>query len=292
VPNVPQVQQLDDGPAIQQVSLMLGVPAPTLRSWERRYGVPTTPRSPGGHRRYSDSALHELRLMRDEVAQGRPAADAARRVRMLVDDRGPGALLVEQLLDASMKLDQPSMHGVLGLAESELGLAAALDEVLLPAMRQIGNWWASGRCDVGQEHAATAAVRSWMTRRTGQNLPSGTRPVVLACGPRDHHTVGLEALALLLAERGRPTHMLGARTPAEAVVSCVQRTDASAVVLVSQLPTHRRVTAQAVQLVAETGCPTYYAGNAFLFHSSRRGVAGTYLGESLADAAEALRSTG
>jgi DNA-binding transcriptional MerR regulator len=50
--------------SIQTVSERLGVPAPTLRSWERRYGVPDTPRSPGGHRRYSAEALNQLRRMR------------------------------------------------------------------------------------------------------------------------------------------------------------------------------------------------------------------------------------
>ena len=66
---------MGDGLQIHQVSDLLGVPAPTLRSWERRYGLPTTDRSSGGHRRYSEEALVQLRLMRDEVARGRRAAD-------------------------------------------------------------------------------------------------------------------------------------------------------------------------------------------------------------------------
>ena len=37
--------------------------------------------------------------------------------------------------------------------------------------------------------------------------------VVLACGPRDLHTVGLEAFGLLLERRGRSVVMLGALTP-------------------------------------------------------------------------------
>ena len=38
--------------SIQQASETLSVPAPTIRSWERRYGVPVADRSSGGHRRY------------------------------------------------------------------------------------------------------------------------------------------------------------------------------------------------------------------------------------------------
>jgi hypothetical protein len=43
--------------------------------------------------------------------------------------------------------------------------------------------------------------------------------------------------------------------------------------------------------VAETGCPTFYAGNAFLFPASRTNVPGTYLGESIADAAQIVRDS-
>ncbi|MBA2559338.1 MAG: helix-turn-helix-type transcriptional regulator, partial [Propionibacteriales bacterium] len=35
------------GLSIQRVSDLLAVPAPTIRSWERRYGVAAAPRSTG-----------------------------------------------------------------------------------------------------------------------------------------------------------------------------------------------------------------------------------------------------
>ena len=281
------------GLAIQQVSELLGVPAATLRSWERRYGLPTTPRSPGGHRRYSEAALHELRLMRDEVAHGRPAADAARKVRMLLYEGGAGAVWVEELLDASSHMDRAALLRGLDRAANELGLAPMLDLVLLPAMRQIGNWWAAGRCDVGQEHFTTTAVRDWLAQQKDDAVADpGSRPFVLACGPRDQHTLALEAVDVLLGKAGRQSHLLGARTPAEALVGTVDRVGAAAALVVSQLPTHRRVTAEAIAAVAATGCPTFYAGNAFLFASARRQVPGTYLGESLAAATEVLLAAG
>ena len=58
---------------IQQASSVLTVPVSTLRSWERRYDVPTTSRTTGGHRRYTKRAIDELRLMRDEIARGKRA---------------------------------------------------------------------------------------------------------------------------------------------------------------------------------------------------------------------------
>jgi len=280
------------GLPIQQASELLGVPAPTLRSWERRYGLPTTQRSPGGHRRYSEEALHQLRLMRDEVARGRRAADAARRVRSLLGQEGPGVALVNALLAASEQMDPGGVRAVLDQAHEELGLGGALDEVMMPAMHQVGSWWATGRCDVAQEHLTTEVARGWLARLTAL-APAATneRPVILACGPRDLHTLGLEGLAALLAHHRIGCRVLGARTPHRTLVTAIRATDAAAVVVVSHLTTQRRAAVDALSAAAATGCQVFYAGNAFLFPGGRNEVPGTYLGENLSTAAGVLQQS-
>lgn len=281
----------DEGLAIQEASQLLGVPAPTLRSWERRYGLPTTPRSAGGHRRYSPQALDELRLMRDEVARGLKASAAARAVRELLDTDQPAHPWVVRFLQASRELDPPAIRAVLDDAVERLGLATTLDDVLMPALRQIGDLWQDGRCDVGQEHLTSEAVRGWLARTTTLAPPptvAGT--VLLACGPRDHHTLGLEAIAALLAHDGIGCRMLGARTPERTLATALAATDAAAVVVVSHLPTHRRAAVASLEGVARAGCPVFYAGNAFWFPDARSGVPGTYLGGTLSVAAQTVRA--
>lgn len=281
----------DVGLSIRRASELLGVPAATLRSWEGRYGVPDLPRSSGGHRRYSAEALHQLRLMRDQIALGRRAADAARTVRSMLDPAAPGGRHVADLLAASDQMDPAGVREVLDSAHRELGLAATVDDVLMPAMRQVGNWWQTGRCDVAQEHITTDAVRGWLARLTTiAPVETSNGTVLLACGPRDLHTLGLEGLSALLTAQGLACRVLGARTPSSAIGSAIAATDADAVVLVSHLPTHRRAAVEDLIALSGTGCALFYAGNAFLFPASRRGVPGTYLGESLGEAADLIRS--
>ena len=62
---------------IQTVAEMTGVPAATLRAWEKRYGVPTPVRSPGAYRLYSVQDVERVRRMRDLCAAGMAAAQAA-----------------------------------------------------------------------------------------------------------------------------------------------------------------------------------------------------------------------
>jgi DNA-binding transcriptional MerR regulator/methylmalonyl-CoA mutase cobalamin-binding subunit len=281
----------DQGLRIHEASRRLGVPAPTLRAWERRYGVPVTPRSAGGHRRYSEDALKELRLMRDEVARGRRAGDAARSVRALLSQTGAPRDFVDRLLEASTRLDPEAMRGVLDDAVAALTLNRTVDEVLMPSMRQVGQWWESGHCDVTQEHLTTEAARSWLSRVASLAPPPADEPpVLLACGPRDLHSLGVEALAVLLEHRGRRCRGLGARTPAATLVTAARATSAVAVVVVSHLSIGRRPAAEAIREVDAAGFPVFYAGNAFAFPRSRTSLPGTYLGESVSAAADLVES--
>lgn len=277
------------GLSIRAVSEILAVPAPTIRSWERRYGIPTTPRSSGGHRRYQTAELTALRMMRYEIARGRRAADAAALVRLGASTTSPNQPLIAAFLEAAYRLNPTSLRAVLDHARGRLGPDEAIAGVLLPSMHQIGLWWQSGRCDVAHEHLATEAARAWLSKV--QHLgPSPWHPetIILTCGPRDLHTLGLEAMGALLADRGWECRLLGARTPARSLVSAVEGTLAAAVVMVCHLSVGRRAAIEAMVGVQATSARIYYGGNAFLSARARQGVPGTYLGENVAAAAEMM----
>ncbi len=274
---------------IQQASSMLTVPVSTLRSWERRYDVPTTARTTGGHRRYTKRAMAELRLMRDEIARGKRAGDAAVSARLLLQPAESARPFIDAFLVAAQAMQPAGVRAALEDAHGDLGLGATVDEVLMPAMRRIGRWWETGRCNVGQEHLATEAARTWLGKVVAfAPDPPLLAPVVLACGPRDTHTLGVEALAALLVHAGRECRVLGARTPVAALVATVERVDPSAVVVVSHLSTGRRLATQAVRAAAEAGVPTFYAGNAFISAATRQRMPGRYLGDGLRDAARVV----
>jgi DNA-binding transcriptional MerR regulator len=281
-----------NGLSIQEVSRLLQVPAPTIRSWERRYGVPATGRSQGGHRRFFPADIKSLAMMRDEVARGRRAAEAADMVRAAGTGEPPYESLIEDFLAAAQRLDPRSVSALLDHAQQEIGLDETIRGVLLPAMRRIGMWWQTGQCDVAHEHLATEAVRSWMNRLLYLG-PAPWQPevVLLCCGPRDLHTIGLEALGLLLTSRGWPCRLLGARTPVSSLAAAVQGTGASAVVLVSHLSVARRSAVEALRTVESSGAALFYAGNAFTAPQRRNGVPGEYLGEDMVTAVELVTAS-
>lgn len=282
---------------IQQVSQLLGVHASTIRSWERRYGILTASRTTGGHRRYTAAEVETLRLMRDHVHAGMRAGEAAAVV--MAAAQTPVTSMVRAVVLAAQELRPKAIVEQLDTANRLIGLDRTVDEVLMPALREIGEHWLVADSHIAHEHLATDTVRSWLARlrHDGPSLP--VRPALLACGPGDEHTVGLEGLAALLERRGWDCRRLGGRTPIPALLGAVDTTRAGAVVLVSHVPALRPDAVQALRAVAQhvAAAPTdatctstdppliFFAGNAFSSARARQGVPGTYLGASVAQAA-------
>jgi hypothetical protein len=104
--------------------------------------------------------------------------------------------------------------------------------------------------------------------------PVHERPVLLACGPRDLHTLGLDALAALLVHGGRGCRSSVRDTRSGRSSRPPSPPTAAAVVVVSHLATQRRPAVEALRAVAAIGCPVFYAGNAFLFPGGRSDVPG------------------
>ena len=222
----------------------------------------------------------------------RAGADAGR-----VDDENPAPVvrspmqLCRELLDATSRLDGPDVSAALDRSLAALGLSRTVQEVLLPSMREVGARWSRGGCDVDQEQVATDCVRSWLEQRSLEAPPSlDEAPIVLACGPLDRHTVGLEAFAVLLRHEQFDCHELGPQITRSALGAAVTSCSAQAVVLVSHLSSNRAAAVSALRAVQDTSATLFYAGAAFRTRATRLRVPGQYLGGNFTDAAGQVRT--
>jgi hypothetical protein len=282
-----------DGMPIKDVSTLLGIPIPTLRSWERRYGVPDPPRTGGGHRRYSMAEVDQIRTLRDEVSRGLAAREAAGVVRRLFNSEDPetGAA-IDRFADAARVMEPGALREVLDASLRAHGVERSVTQVALPAMRHLGTLWESGGCDVAAEHVATEVTRSWLSRLALIAPPRWRPPLLLACGPKELHSLSLEAFGVVLAHRGWECRMLGANTPTRSIVTATMASGSVGVVVAAQRAATRRPAIQAIEEVsALPRIIAFYGGGAFAPAAARRGVPGVYLGDDLIEAAEIIRST-
>lgn len=285
------MEQADQAVAVAALRLgdvadEIGVPATTIRAWETRYGWPSPARTAGRHRRYSGEDLRRLVALRNEIARGRNAGEAVEMLRSIGERRADR--YVDPIVEGAIALDPLRVRAALRDAERELGVVQAVQDVAVIALREIGDHWAIGTCDVAGEHLGTGEIRSWFTEVAARRVGEATGPpVVLACGPEELHTGGLEAFAVLLVERGIPALVLGALTPPGSFVRTVIDVAASGAVMLCHRPQARRGSLVTLRLLSRIpGAEVFYAGNGFAAARGRRSVPGTYLGTDLAAAAD------
>ena len=208
---------------IGEVSRRTGVAVPTLRAWERRYGLLSPDRTEGGHRLYSERDVERVRSMQRLLEAGWSAAAAAREVlrepatvtRLRpVPGIGSAALaLVDRLEAAVQAFDAPGVDAVVDDVFARLELPRALDEVILPLLRRIGEGWQDDPRVIAREHFATNTLRPRLQRLLRSTARSSARTLLAAAPEGEEHDLGLLAAAVAAVDAGWRVHYLGARTP-------------------------------------------------------------------------------
>ncbi len=192
------------------------------------------------------------------------------------------ASFIRELVVACADYDPARVRAGLDRAVDAFGLGPCVDEVLFPALREIGLLWQSGHLDLEAERLSSEAVRGWLEALALQALdPTEDAPLVLACGPSDQHSIGLEALGVLLRHQRRRCRVLGGRTSVQTLTTAVQANRPSSVVIVSHLEANRLSAIQSLRAAAAMGTEVFYAGQAFASAQLRRDVPGTHLDMSL-----------
>ncbi|MER7127355.1 MerR family transcriptional regulator [Streptosporangium saharense] len=241
----------EPGYGIGAVARRLGVPAPTLRTWNLRYGLGPSRRSPGGHRRYDSTDLRRLEEMNRLIRQGVPAADAARQVLRpgILSLREPVAApaqvseetaipTVAMLVRAAVALDSQGVSDWIEAALTRHGVEWTWHTLVLPVFEAICRRQAETGTGVEVEHLFSERLLGALTRmgRRPATPPVNDRPVLLACAENEQHSMPVHALAAALALDNVQTRVLGARTPYSALGDAMRRLGPSVVFVWSQIP--------------------------------------------------------
>ncbi|MCX7854809.1 MAG: MerR family transcriptional regulator [Anaerolineae bacterium] len=279
-----------------------GVAAPTLRTWERRYGLPRPQRAPSGRRLYSRRDVETVRWLAQRLSEGMTAGQAVALWRSL-EEAGKDPLVEyfrrpserppaeQEALDqwrnawvaACLAFDEAAADAAFGQALAAFPPEVACTEVLREGLAQIGEAWYRGDATVHQEHFA-----SHLAARRVQALlaatPAISRPetVLVVCPPGEHHAFGPLLLTYLLRRAGWKVVYLGADLPVAETEAAVRRA-APRWVIASAYHLPPVVGIQALgQILQEMGVPLAFGGRIFnLVPGLRSWIPGHFLGKRM-----------
>ncbi len=154
---------------------------------------------------------------------GRPPAAAI--------DHKLESLAPRQVVALAGRLLHGDQGGAWRLVDSALGAGVGIRQLnaqlLTPALRRIGNQWATGEVSIGDEHRATVVAQRLIARlgqhfnRPGRKL--GT--IVISAAPGDRHSLPTAIVADLLRAEGFDVVDLGADTPSADIAGVAARQD-------------------------------------------------------------------
>jgi len=237
----------------------VGVPVETLRTWERRYGVPASERTESGHRRYSMDTLERLKLVRSAIQAGHRASVALSaseaELRALLastpelsltvvarpaaepsgenaDDTDQHAVSVTRCLDLIARFDGRGLDRELTSSLAAVGALRLMEQRIAPMLVEVGERWSRGELRVCHEHFASERLHEFLARQWRPLSDAATGPISICATPAgEHHTLGLQMAAYALALNNVRVVYLGANLPAIDLAQALQQHAARVAVL-------------------------------------------------------------
>lgn len=238
--------------SIRSVSRRTGLPAHVIRVWERRYAAVTPTRTPTNRRLYSDADVERLTLLGHATKDGHSIGQIANlpvdQLRGLLSERGagasaspavsvePGGTGAPQWLDecvaAIRNLDTQALEASLSRATLALGAQGALNLLLAPLTRAIGDLWRLGTITAAQEHFASAVIRVFLASTAKPFALSESSPRLIVTTPAGQlHELGAVMVGTLATNLGWRVIYLGASLPAVEIAGAAIQNRARAVAL-------------------------------------------------------------
>jgi DNA-binding transcriptional MerR regulator len=273
---------------IGELSRRVNVPVASLRAWEARYGLLSPDRTKGGFRLYGPDDVRRVLAMRANLERGLSAAEAARQA-LSESHEGTTPLLpdVANELDATLsRFDEAGAQAALDRLFGTVSVDAALREVVVPYLREVGERWQRGETSIAQEHFASNVIRGRLLA-LARGWGRGNGPLaILACAEDEQHDIPLLLFGLLLRTYGWRIAYLGADTPLPSLVQAVRELGPSAVVVSGTTKGSLDGQSAGLQEVALLA-PLYVSGTAAGEELARQARAG-YLDGDMFAAAESL----
>lgn len=208
----------------------------SLRFLERE-GLVEPERTPGGHRLYSNVHVEQVRRIKEWQRERLSLAE--------IRDRLHAAKALPSHQELARRFMEYAIQGdasearrtVLSAHDTGMPLVEIYDNVLRPALYEVGRQWANGDVTVVQEHEISALVRDLIGELAAETQRQATPAniVLAACVAGETHDLGLRMISHLLETEGHVVHFLGANVPADSILDGARMRHATVVLLSTTL---------------------------------------------------------
>lgn len=163
---------------------------------------------------------------------------------------------------ATARFDEAELDRIYDEALSLQPIDRITRALLLPLLVRLGERWKDMPGGIAEEHFFSTYLRSKLGARLQHRIRYASGPrVIAACGPGEHHEIGLLLLALEAQAAGLRPVVLGADTPLPEVSHACRSSGSDAIVVsLSIEPPAGFIETELTRLAHDSGVPVFVGG--------------------------------
>jgi len=228
---------------IKFVASTTGLSTHVIRKWEERYHLLHPQRGPNGYRLYTEDDIQFLLYLKAQLENGESIGQLAHsgehelRQSMLHAPLNLSGIPpmywndAQEIIRLARHQDVPAITTLLEHWIGRMGLEGALDIIIFPLLRLIGDLWHQGGISFSGEQSVSRLVRQHLINVLREEPPLGGPHALIACMPGDFHEIGPLSAAILLRGIGWDSIYLGPNVSFEMLKMALRRKHAQLIIL-------------------------------------------------------------
>jgi DNA-binding transcriptional MerR regulator len=224
---------------IRSISELTGVPATTLRAWERRYGLLKPSRTAKGHRLYSSDDIELVKKIVKLLKTSHTISEAIRIINNPelsppANEAGDGHWhsYQQQMLKSIELFNEQNLDRTYNEALSIYPIDMVTENVIVPVLSTLGEQWQSREAGIAEEHFFSAFLRNKLGARLHhESQRSRGSKILVCCLPGEYHELGVLLFCIAAIGHGYQILYLGTNMPPAQLPIVAQRANVAAILL-------------------------------------------------------------
>ena len=239
--------QLDPIPAyrIKTVASMTGLSTHVIRKWEERYHLVHPPRGANGYRTFTEDDVQFLLYLNSQLTHGETIGQLAEigetHLRQAMRNTSLGCPNIpnqfepacRKLIQSAHNQDLDAIQRTIASWILQLRLEDAMEAILFPLLRYIGELWHQGKISISAENSVSRVIRLQLINALGKDSSRDKEQALIACVPWDSHEIAPLIVTLLLQKHGWQARYLGPNVSFEVLEMALRRRHTDLMILSS-----------------------------------------------------------
>ncbi|MDH3505111.1 MAG: MerR family transcriptional regulator [Nitrospirota bacterium] len=263
---------------IKSVASTTGLSTHVIRKWEERYNLVHPQRGPNGYRLFTEDDIQFLLYLKSQLDHGESIGQLAQagehELRQSMHHvplnlSGIAPLYwndTQEMIRLARHQDLRAITTMIEKWINHMGLEKALDSIIFPLLRLIGELWHQGGMSLREEQSVSRLVRQHLINVLREEPPLGGPHALIACVPGDFHEIAPLTAAVLLRGLGWHSIYLGPNVSFEMLEMALRRKQTQLILLACNLEPGEKILRSWLQKITrhlQPSCAVMVGGPGF-----------------------------